>query len=101
MNDNKDKNFEPKIKESEDRWYGKDNTYTYIILYKTPEEGVWADNIFTTNNENDFNDFLNYLKTERVGNENFYSRVKDIRTIISQNNLKYNKLLSKLIKEIK
>lgn len=94
MNENKDKN-------NEDRWHGKDNTYTYIILYKTPEECVWADNIFTTDNENDFNDFLKYLKTERVGNENFYERVTDIRTIISQNNINYNQLLSKLIKEIK
>lgn len=85
----------------EDRWDGKENKKTYIILYQTPEEGVWADNIFTTDNENDFNDFLKYLKTERVGNENFYFRVSNIRTIISQNNVNYNQLLSRLIKEIK
>jgi len=87
--------------ENEDRWNGKDNTYTYIILYQTPEEGIWVDNIFTTNNENDFNDFLKYLETERIGHENFYFRVANIRTIISKNNKNYNQLLSNLIKEIK
>lgn len=85
------------------RWIPKEenNTYTYIILYKTPEEGVWEDNIFTTDSEKEFNDFLDYLKTERVGNENFYSRVTDIRTIISKNNIQYDQLYYKMIKEIK
>lgn len=85
------------------RWIPKEekNTYTYIILYQTPEEGVWEDNIFTTDSEKEFNDFLDYLKTERVGNENFYSRVKDIRTIVSKNNTQYNQLYYKMIKEIK
>lgn len=85
----------------EDKWDGKENKNTYIILYQTPEEGIWADNIFTTDNENDFKDFLKYLKSERVENENFYFRVSNIRTIISQNNKNYDQLLSKLIKEIK
>lgn len=86
-----------------DRWIPKEkkNTYTYIILYKTPEEGVWEDNIFTTDSEKEFNDFLDYLKTERVGNENFYSRVTDIRTIVSKNNTQYDQLYYKMIKEIK
>ena len=85
------------------RWIPKEekNTYTYIILYQTPEEGVWEDNIFTTDSEKEFNDFLDYLKTERVGNENFYSRVKDIRTIVSKNNTQYDQLYYKMIKEIK
>lgn len=85
----------------EDRKNEKENKNTYIILYQTPEEGVWVDNIFTTDNENDFKDFLNYLKSERVENENFYFKVSNIRTIISQNNKNYDQLLSKLIKEIK
>ena len=101
VNDNRDRNFEPKMIENKNRWNEKDNTYTYIILYKTPEEGAWTDNIFTTDNENDFNDFLKYLKTKRVGNENFYLRVTNIRTIICQNNIKCDQILSKLIKEIK
>lgn len=85
------------------RWIPKEenNTYTYIILYQTPEEGVWEDNIFTTDSEKEFNDFLDYLKTERVGNENFYLRVKDIRTIVSKNNTQYDQLYYKMIKEIK
>lgn len=85
----------------EDKWDGKENKNTYIILYQTPEEGIWADNIFTTDNENDFKEFLKYLKSERVENENFYFRISNIRTIISQNNKNYDQLLSKLIKEIK
>lgn len=83
------------------RWMPKEEKNTYIILYKTPEEGVWEDNIFTTDSEKEFNDFLDYLKTERVGNENFYSRVTDIRTIVSKNNTQYDQLYYKMIKEIK
>ena len=84
-----------------DRWNQKEEKNTYIILYQTPEEGVWEDNIFTTDSENEFNDFLDYLKTERVGNENFYSRVTNIRTIVSKNNTQYNQLYNRMIKEIK
>ena len=74
--------------------------YTYIILYQTPEEGTWEDNIYTTDNEKDFNDFLDYLMKERVGNKNFYSCVACIRTIISKNNTKYDQLYNKLIKRV-
>lgn len=77
------------------------NKNTYIILYKTLERGVWADNIFTTDNENDFNEFLKYLKIERARDENFYSGIANIRTIISKNNTYHNQLLSNLTKEIK
>lgn len=84
-----------------DRWKPKEEKNTYIIIYQTPEEGVWEDNIFTTDSEKEFNDFLDYLKTERVGNENFYSRVINIRTIVSKNNTQYNQLYHRMIKEIK
>ena len=84
-----------------DRWKPKEEKNTYIILYQTPEEGVWEDNIFTTDSEKEFNDFLDYLKTERVGNENFYLRVTNIRTIVSKNNTQYNQLYHRMIKEIK
>ena len=77
-----------------------ENKKTYIILYRTPEEGIWDDNIYTTDNEKDFNNYLDYLKKERVGNDNFYSCVCDIRTIISPNNTG-DQLLRKLIKEEK
>ena len=75
-----------------DRWKPKEEKNTYIILYQTPEEGVWEDNIFTTDSEKEFNDFLDYLKTERVENENFYLSVTNIRTIVSKNNTQYNQL---------
>jgi len=84
-----------------DRWKPKEEKNTYIILYQTPEEGVWEDNIFTTDSEKEFNDFLDYLKTERVGNENFYLSVTNIRTIVSKNNTQYNQLYHRMIKEIK
>ena len=84
-----------------DRWKPKEEKNTYIILYQTPEEGVWEDNIFTTDSEKEFNDFLDYLKTERVGNENFYLGVSNIRTIVSKNNTQYNQLYNRMIKEIK
>ena len=72
-----------------------------IYLYCGLKKPVLVDNIFTTDSEKEFNDFLDYLKTERVGNENFYLSVTDIRTIVSKNNTQYDQLYHKMIKEIK
>lgn len=84
-----------------DRWTSENEKNTYIIIYQTPEEGVWEDNIFTTDDEKEFKDFLDYLQTERSGNENFYMNVSYIRTIVSKNNTKNQDLLCRLMKEVK